>query len=111
MKLQDLVLIFLIIIIPIILIFSYYLNLQADTIKIQMDYDGKLIAATKEAVEAFEINTTEWSNEYQTLANEKKRELKAATNIFIIGLSNKLGISGTAKENILNYIPAIVYYV
>ena len=109
MKLQDLVLIFLIIIIPIILIFSYYLNLQADTIKIQMDYDGKLIAATKEAVEAFEINTTEWSNEYQTLANEKKRELKAATNIFIIGLSNKLGISGTAKENILNYIPAIVY--
>lgn len=109
MKLQDLVLIFLIIIIPIILIFSYYLNLQSDTIKIQMDYDRKLIEATKEATQAFEINTTEWNNEFQTLANEKKRELNAATNIFITGLSNKLGIVGTAKENILNYIPAMVY--
>lgn len=109
MKLQDLVFIFLIIIIPIILIFSYYLNLQADTIKIQIDYDRKLVEATKEAVQAFEINTTEWGSEYNTLANVKRRELLASINTFISGLSNKLGIGRTAKENILNYIPAIVY--
>lgn len=109
MKLQELVFIFLIIIIPIILIFTYYLNLQADTIRIQMDYDRKLVEATKEAVQAFEINTTEWNSQYNSLANVKRRELNAATNVFIASLSNKLGISNTSKENILNYIPAMVY--
>lgn len=109
MKLQNLTIIFIIIIIPIILIFSYYLKLETKTIKTQTEYDGKLIEATKEAVEAFEINTTEWNSDYSTLANSKRRDIQSSINAFIQSLSNKLGISGTAKENILNYVPAIVY--
>lgn len=109
MKLQNLIMIFIIIIIPIIIIFSYYLGLEAETIRIQTDYDGKLIEATKEAVEAFEINTTEWNSEFSTLANSKRRDLLASINTFSTSLSNKLGIGGNARENILNYVPAIVY--
>lgn len=109
MKLQNFVIIFIIIIIPIILVFSYYLNLQTETIRIQTDYDSKLLQATSEMVEAFEINTTEWTNDLSTLANVKRRDLLASINVFVTSLSNKLGISGSAKENVLNYIPAIVY--
>ena len=109
MKLENLIIIFLIIIIPIILIFSYYLGLEADTIRMQTDYDEKLIEATKEAMEAFEINTVEWNNEYSSLANNKRRNLTSSINVFTTSLASKLGIGGTSKENILNYVPAIVF--
>lgn len=109
MKLQNLTVIFIIIIIPIILIFTYYISLQSKTIKLQTDYDEKLIEATREGVEAFEINTTEWNSKYSTLANSKRRDLLSSVNVFTTSLANKLGMGGMSKENILNYIPAIVY--
>ena len=109
MKLQNLAIIFIVIIIPIIFIFSFYLKLETKTISMQTDYDEKLIEATKEAIEAFEINTVEWSNEYSTLANSKRQDLMASINVFTTGLANKLGISGASKESILTYVPAIVY--
>ena len=109
MKLQYLIVIFIIIIIPIALIFAYYLNLQAETVRIQTDYDEKLQEATNEMMEAYELNTTEWSSEYSTLANVKRRDIMASINVFTTSLSNKLGVGGSAKENILNYVPAIVY--
>lgn len=109
MKLQNLVIIFIIIIIPIVAIFSLYLNLETKTINLQTDYDTKLIEATKEAVEAFEINTTEWNNEYSTLANVKRQNLMSTINVFTTSLSDKLRIGGTSKETILTYVPAIVF--
>lgn len=109
MKLQNLMIIFIIIIIPIVLVFSFYLNLQTKTITLQTDYDTKLIEATKEAIEAFEINTVEWNSQYSTLANSKRQDIMSSINVFSSSLANKLGISGTSKENILSYVPAIVY--
>lgn len=109
MKLQNLVIIFLIIIIPLMLIFSIYLNLETKTISLQTDYDGKLIEATKEALEAFEINTTEWNSEYSSLANAKRQDLMSSINVFTSTLADKLRIGGTSKETILSYVPAIVF--
>lgn len=109
MKLQNLVIIFIIIIIPIVSIFTLYLNLETKTIRLQTDYDAKLIEATKEAMNAFEINTTEWNNEYSLLANSKRQDLLSSINVFTTSLSNKLGIGGTSKETILTYIPAMVF--
>lgn len=109
MKLQNFIIIFIIIILPIILIFSLYLNLETKTITIQTDYDEKLIEATKEAVEAFEINTVEWNGKYSSLANLKRQDLMSSINVFTTSLANKIGIGGSSKENILSYIPAIVY--
>ena len=109
MKLQNFIIIFIIIILPIVLIFSLYLNLEIKTITIQTDYDEKLIEATKEAVEAFEINTVEWNGKYSSLANLKRQDLMSSVNVFTTSLANKLGIGGGSKENILSYLPAIVY--
>lgn len=110
MKLQNLIIIFIIIIIPIVLIFTLYLNLETKTILLQTNYDEKLIEAAKEAVESLEINTTEWTNEETaTLANQKRKNVENSIKTFITSLSNKFGISGTSNELILNYVPAIVY--
>lgn len=109
MKLQNLIIIFIIIIIPIVAIFSLYLNLETKTITMQTAYDEKLIEATKEAMEAFEINTIEWNNEYSSLANSKRQDLMSVVNVFASSLANKLGITGSSKENILTYVPAIVF--
>ena len=109
MKLQNLIIIFIIIIIPIVSIFSLYLNLETKTITMQTAYDEKLIEATKEAMEAFEINTVEWNSEYSSLANSKRQDLTSTINVFSSSLANKIGISGSSKENILTYVPAIVF--
>lgn len=109
MKLQNFIIIFIIIILPIIAIFSLYLNLETKTITMQTGYDEKLIEATKEAVEAFDINTTEWNSNYSSLANSKRQDLMSSINVFTTSLASKMGIGGTSKENILTYVPAIVY--
>jgi len=103
MKVQNLAIIFLVIIIPLVLILSYYLNLQQDTLELQAEYDTKLAEATKEGIKAFEVNTVDWTNEKQ---NDRTNTI-AMINAFITSLSNNLNISGTAKEFMTNYIPAI----
>lgn len=109
MKLSNLSVIFIIIIIPIILVFSYYVSLQVKTINKQISYDKILSDSTKEAVQAFEINTVEWNESYARIADSKRRDIMASINTFTNSFSNSLGIGGTSKENILTYIPAIAY--
>ena len=107
MKLSNISVIFIIIIIPIILVFSYYLSLQIDTINMQSAYSTKHLEATKEAVEAFEINTVEWNEAYSANADSKRRDIMASINTFTTSFANSLGIGGTNKEYIESYIPAI----
>lgn len=113
MKLQNLAIIFLVISIPLIIILSYYLDLQQDTLELQAAYDSKLAEAAKEGIKAFEINTVDWSNSKQ----DNRKYTIAMINAFITSLSNNLNLSGTAKEYMVNYIPAITvnlydgYYV
>lgn len=107
MKLSNLSVIFIIIIIPIILVFSYYISLQVETINMQTSYNTKLLDSTKEAIEAFEINTVEWNNEYNETSDSKRRNIMASINTFTTSFANSLGISGASREDILTYVPAI----
>lgn len=108
MKLQNLSIIFLVIVIPLIMILSYYLSLQQDTLKLQAEYDIKLGEATNEGIKAFEINTVDWSEWISDKNRLTEREdASAAINTFINSLSNKLNMSGTAKEYMVSYIPAV----
>ena len=58
MKLQNLTVIFIIIIIPVILLVSLYISTGLKTIKYQSLYDTGLLTATHDAIYAFELNTT-----------------------------------------------------
>ena len=58
MKVQDLAIIFIIIILPISLVISTYTQYQIQTINTQTLYDNKLTTATYDPIRALKINTT-----------------------------------------------------
>lgn len=108
MKIQNMAIIFLIIIIPLILVLSYYLHLQQKTLELQAAYDTKLADATKEGIKAFEVNTVDWSEWVSKKNNITKRNnANAVVNTFVSSLANQLNVTGTAKEFMINYIPAM----
>ena len=107
MKLQGVAIIFIIIAFPMILVLSYYLGLQIDTIKLQTDYDNKLIDATYDSLLAFEINT---ANEDLSAASDSLRSIiNASAAPFTNTLGTSLGLSNASKERIREYIPSILF--
>lgn len=109
MKLQNMTVIFIIIMIPIIIVTSYYIGLQIKTITMQKDYTVKLQTAAKDSIQALEINTVEWNSASSNLADSKRRDVLASINTFTTSLANNMGIGGAGRGRIQTYIPAIVY--
>ena len=107
MKLQHLTVIFAIIFLPIILITSYFIQRQVDTISLQLSYDSSLLDATYDAMTAFEINTA--NEDLSTVSDSLRSIIDASTNIFLTTLSTNLGYSNASKSFIEPYIPAILY--
>lgn len=107
LKLQTLSVIFVLIIVPITMLLSYYIDTQIDTIALQNSYDTKLLNATYDAIVSFELNTV--NNEYSTNAESLRRDIMASINTFNKSLANNFGISGSGKNTILPYVPALVY--
>lgn len=106
MKLQNLTIIFVIIIIPITLILSAYVGSQIDTASLQQSYSTSLMDATHDAVVAFEANSQD--NSYSNNSESLRRDLIAAINTFSTSLASGLKIPGANKERIMPYIPAIL---
>lgn len=109
MKLQYLAIIFIIIIIPVILVTSFYIQSQIEMFNVQTKYNVKLIDATKEAIDAFEINTVEWNSAFSSVADSKRRDILASVNSFVVSLANGLGIGGTSRDFMLKNVPAIAF--
>ena len=84
MKIQYLAVIFVIIILPISLVFSEYINKQVETVSLQISYDTKLDNATYDAIKAFQINTI--NNATSDIADSKIRDIEAAANAFFKSL-------------------------
>lgn len=107
MKLQNLTVIFIAIIIPVILLLSMYITTGQKTIKYQTQYDTGLVTAAHDAVYAYEINST--SSEFSDSPEKKRELLKASINAFEKSLCNSCGISSYSQSEIEEYIPAIVF--
>lgn len=82
MKIQYIVVVFVIIILPIAMVMSSYIGTQIDTITLQTKYDTKLTEATYDAIKSFQINTV--NNRYSTVSDSKIRDIEASVNTFII---------------------------
>ncbi len=106
MKLQNLAVIFAIIIIPITLTLSAYIGIQIDTASLQQSYKTKLMDATHDAVVAFELNTQ--NNIYSENADSLRRDIDASVNAFFTSLATSLGMPGANAEKIMPYVPALV---
>lgn len=107
MNLQSMSIIFVIIFLPIILVSTYYIQREVDTITLQTSYDTKLIDATTDAVSAFEINTS--NEDLSSVSDSLRSIIEASNNVFTTTLATNMGLSGASKSRILPYIPAIVY--
>ncbi len=103
MKLQHLIVIFLIIMVPISFILGVYINNQVDTIRTQADYNMILMNATYDAIKAFQLNTI--NNRYSSVSDSKIRDIEAEINTFY----NSLGLSMQMNTDVLRqFTPAIV---
>ncbi len=107
MRLQDLIIIFVVIALPLIIILSVYIGYQVDTATLQASYDNKLVDATHDAIVAFEYNST--NNKYSALSDSMIRDVEAAINIFSSGLASNLGMNGASKSDIMSNVPAILF--
>ena len=107
MKLQGLGIIFIIIVFPLILVLSYYVQLQVDTIALQTTYDNKLLNATHDALAAFEINTA--NEDLSGVSDSLRSIVNASTATFTNTLGTNLGLSNASKQRIQEYVPAMLY--
>lgn len=107
MKLQYLTVIFVIIFLPIILVTTYYVHNQMETIRNQLEYDANLLDATHDAMAAFEINTA--NEDLSAVSDSLRSIIEASNNIFLNTLAINFGISNASKSYVQPYIPAILY--
>ena len=107
MKLQHLAIIFVIIIIPISVVLSAYIQNQIDLIEIQTAYDNILINSTYDAVKAFQLNTT--NNKYSTISDSKIRDIEAAVSTFYNSLNTSMTKYGMSPTDLEVYTPALLY--
>ena len=107
MRIQNLAIIFVIIIIPISLILSVYTQFQIQTIDIQTLYDTKLTTATYDAIKAFQLNTA--NSTMSDLSNSKLRDIEASIATFKNSLMSTFELRGYSEQDMNNFIPALVY--
>jgi len=107
MNLQNLLIIFIVIALPVILILSLYIGYQVDTINMMSLYDSKLLGATYDSMIAFELNTT--NNKYSTVSDSLVRDIEASIKTFTNAFSTSIKRTGASKSGIMSYIPALVY--
>ena len=107
MKLQHLAIIFVIIMLPISMVVTVYIQTQIDTISLQSKYSTELQTATHDAIKAFQLNTL--NNKYSSVSDSKIRDIEASINTFYNSLGTEFGASGYDKESLQAFIPAIVY--
>ena len=105
MKLQYLIIIFLLIMTPIYLVFSRYIDVQMEKINIQNTYDIRLREATYDAVKAFQTNTI---NSFLYVPETRVKFSKASVNSFFTSLNLAFGYNGESKTLMNGYVPAVV---
>ena len=107
MKLQYLAIICVLIIVPISMVMSSYIQNQIDAILLQAKYDSNLINATYDAVKAFQLNTV--NNKYSGISNSKIRDIEASVNTFYNSLVTSMGEYVQSAEDLQDYTPALLY--
>ena len=107
MKLQQLAVVFIVIILPISLVINMYVDNNQKVIAEEAAYDDILLSATNDAVYAYQMNTLR--NGYSTVNDSKIRDISATVNTFYNSLASGMGSSGYRREDLQGYIPAMLF--
>lgn len=107
MKIQEMAIIFVIIMLPISIILSAYTQFQIQTLNNQILYDTKLTSSTFDAIKAFQLNTA--NSTLQDISDSKIRDIEASVKTFKNSMVSTFRLNGYTEEDLNNYIPALVY--
>lgn len=107
MRLQNLIIIFVVIALPVIIILSVYVNYQVDTANLRASYDNKFLSATYDMLTAFQLNTT--NDKYSTTSDSLVRDIEASINTFSAAFAGSLGLTGMSKSDVMTYVPALLF--
>lgn len=106
MKYQSISVIFVLILLPIALVLSNYIQKQTETLALETSYKTKLTDSTYDAIAAYQIN----SLNTQSVAGESiKSYVTASVNTFFTTLATNMGMSSASKNLLLPYVPAILF--
>lgn len=106
MKYQNFAIIFVLIVIPLSVVLSYYIQNQTDTLVLQTTYQTKLNDSTYDAIAAYQINSL---NTQRVTGESTKSYVLASVNTFFTTLTTNLGMSSASKSTVQNYVPAILF--
>lgn len=107
MKLQGLSVIFVIIIVPIVMVLTTYINNMIDVQNKQASYKTALMNATYDAVRSYQMNTL--NNSFTSVYKSRERDVKASVNSYFNSLASNLNLSGYTKNELSNYTPAVFF--
>ena len=107
MKIQEMAIIFVIIMLPISIILSAYTQFQIQTLNNQILYDTKLTSSTFDAIKAFQLNTA--NSTLQDISDSKIRDIEASVKTFKNSMVSTFRLNGYTEDDLNNYIPALVY--
>lgn len=106
MKYQNFAIVFVLIVLPLSLVLSYYIQNKTDTMVLQTTYQTKLDDSTYDAVAAYQINSL---NTQRMKGESVQSYVEASISIFFTTLTTNLGMSSASKQKVQNYIPAILF--
>lgn len=106
MKIQYLAVIFIIIIMPIIIVFSEYLSTQVNIVELEQIYDERLFDSTHDSINAFQINTI---NSMYYTPQSRVKNIEAAVNTFFNSLVTSFQFDGNLSSAMKSYVPAVVF--
>ena len=107
MKLQQLSVIFILIILPIAIVIETYVNNLIDVSNKQKNYNAILYNSTYDAVRAYQINTL--NNSFASVNTSRDRDINASVNSFFTSLASGFSSSGYTKNDLKDYIPAMLF--
>ena len=107
MKIQGLAIIFIIIIMPITIVLSEYVNNKITIAKTELEYNTRLLNSTYDAIKAYQLNTI--NNAFGDISTSKVKDIEAAAKTFFNSISSNFNFTGYNSSNMQSYIPAIVF--
>ena len=107
MKIQGLAIIFIIIIMPITIVLSQYVDNRITTATTELEYNTKLLNATYDSIKAYQINTV--NNAFGDITNSKISDIEAAVTTFYNSLANNFNFTGYRADVMKEYIPAVAF--
>ena len=107
MKIQSLAIIFIIIIMPITIVLSQYIDNRITTEVTELEYNTRLLNSTYDSIKAYQINTI--NNSFGDITNSKISDIEAAIMTFYNSLANNFNFTGNKADVMKEYIPAVAF--